>query len=83
MCENKLFIDTCRKGEFTTEDLEPNRSLSWCFGSLVAQTIKNLPIMWENQVQSLGWEDPLKKGMTTHSSILAWKVTWTVEPGGL
>ena len=49
----------------------------------MVQTVKNLPIMWENQVQSLGWEDPLKKGMTTHSNILAWRIPWTEEPGGL
>ena len=42
--------------------------------SLVAQTVKNLPAMWETWVQSLGWEDPLEEGMTTNSSILAWRV---------
>ena len=51
--------------------------------SLVAQTVKNLPAMWETWVRSLGWEDPLEKGMATHSSILAWKIPWTEEPGGL
>ena len=51
--------------------------------SLVAQMIKNLPDMQETQVQSLGGEDPLEKGMATHSSILAWKVPWMEEPGGL
>ena len=51
--------------------------------SLVAQTAKNLPAMWETQVQSLGWEDPLEKGMAIHSSILAWRIPWTEEPGGL
>ena len=45
--------------------------------------VKNLLAMWETQVQSLGWEDPLEKGMTTHSSILAWRITWTEEPGEL
>jgi len=39
--------------------------------------------MWEIQVQSLGWEDPLEEGLTTHSSILAWRIPWTEEPGGL
>ena len=48
----------------------------------MAQTVKNLPAIQETQVQSLGWEDPLEKGMATHSSILAWKVPWTEEPGG-
>ena len=45
--------------------------------------VKNLPAMQETQVQSLGQEDPLKKGMATHSSILAWRIPWTEEPGGL
>ena len=45
--------------------------------------VKNLSAMQETQVQSLGWEDPLEKGMTTHSSILAWRIPWTEEPGGL
>ena len=51
--------------------------------SLAAQKGKNLPAMWETQVQSLGQEDPLEKGMATHSSILAWRIPWTEEPGGL
>ena len=51
--------------------------------SLVAQRVKNLTAMWETQVRSLGWEDPLQKGMATHSSILAWRIPWTEEPGGL
>ena len=51
--------------------------------SLVAQMIKNLPAILETQVQSLGWEDPLEKGMATHSSILGWRIPWTEEPGRL
>ena len=51
--------------------------------SLVAQMVKRLPTMWETQVQSLGQEDLLEKGMATHSSILAWRIPWTEEPGGL
>ena len=51
--------------------------------SLVAQTVKRLPEMWETQVQSLGWEDPLEKEMATHSSTLAWKIPLTEEPGRL
>ena len=51
--------------------------------TLVAQTVKNLPAMQETQVRSLGWEDPLEKEMATHSSFLAWKISWTEEPGGL
>ena len=46
--------------------------------SLVAQLVKNPPAMWETWVRSLGWEDPLKKGLATHSSILAWRIPWTV-----
>ena len=49
----------------------------------VAQMVKNLPAMQETQVSSLGWEDPLEKGMAIHFTILAWKVPWTEEPGGL
>ena len=49
----------------------------------VAQMVKNLPAMQETQIQSRGQEDPLEKGMTTHSSILAWSMPWTEEPGGL
>ena len=51
--------------------------------SLVAQMVKNLPIMQETQVWFLGWEGPLEKGMAIHSSILAWRIPWTEEPGGL
>ena len=51
--------------------------------SLVAQTVKYLPAMQEIQVQFLGWEDLLEKGMATHSSILAWRISWTEEHGGL
>ena len=50
---------------------------------LVAQTVKNLPAMQETQVRSLGWEDPLEKGMATHSGILAWRIPWTEKPGSL
>ena len=48
---------------------------------MVALKVKNPPAMWESRVQSLGWEDPLEKEMATHSSILAWRVPWTEEPG--
>ena len=51
--------------------------------SLVAQTVKNSPAMQETQILSLGLEYPLEKEMATHSSVLAWKVPWTEEPGGL
>ena len=49
----------------------------------MAQTVKNIPAVQETQVQSLGWEDPLEKGMITHSSILTWRISWTEESGGL
>ena len=51
-------------------------------GRLVAQMVKNLPAVQEARVQSLGQEGPLEKGMATHSSILAWRLPWTEEPGG-
>ena len=53
------------------------------WASLVAQSVKNLPAVQETRVQSLGLEDPLEKEMATPSSILAWKISWTEEPGGL
>ena len=49
----------------------------------MAQKVKNPPAMQETRVRSLGWEDPLEKGMATHSSILAWRIPWTKEPGEL
>ena len=58
-----------------------SRSVPWT--SLVAQTVKHLPTMQETQVQSLGQEDLLEKEIATHSSILAWRIPWTEEPGGL
>ena len=51
--------------------------------SLVAQTVKNLPAMQVTWVRSLGWEDPLEKEVTTHSRVLAWRIPWTEDPGGL
>ena len=51
--------------------------------SLIAQLVKNLPAMQETWVQPLGWEDPLEKEMAMHSSILAWRIPRTEEPGGL
>ena len=53
------------------------------YGSQVAQMVKYWPAMWEAGVRSLHQEDPLEKGMATHSSILAWRIPWTEEPGGL
>ena len=57
--------------------------LQYSWASLVAQLVKNLPAMWEIWVQSLGWEDHLEKGKATHSSILAWRIPWTVYSMGL
>ena len=51
--------------------------------SLVAQMVKTPPAMQETWIQSLGWEDALEEGLTTHSSNLAWRIPWTEEPGGL
>ena len=59
-------------GRFHGEGIRYALQYSWA--SLVAQTVKNLPVMWGTWVQSLGWEDPLEKGMATQSSILAWRI---------
>ena len=56
--------------------------LQYSWASLVAQLVKNPPAMQETWVQSLGWEDALEKGKATHSSILAWRIPWTEQPGG-
>ena len=61
-------------GALTTGSLLSVTSTS----SLMAQLVKNLPAMWETWVRSLGWEDPLEMGKATHSSILAWRIPWTV-----
>ena len=52
--------------------------LQYSWASVVAQLVKNPPAMWETWVQSLGWEDPLEKGKASHSSIVAWRIPWTV-----
>ena len=51
------------------------------WASPVAQLVKNPPAMWETWVQSLGWKDPLEKGTATHSSVLAWRIPWTIVHG--
>ena len=61
--------------------LFPVSSLLWGFPD--GSVVKNLPAKQEMWVRSLGWEDPLEKKMATHSSILAWEIPWTEEPGGL
>ena len=57
------------------------KTVKWA--SLVDQLVKNLPAVWETWVPSLSWEDPLKEGMATHSSIVVWKIPWTEGPGRL
>ena len=56
---------------------------SMCGAYLVTQTVKNLPAVWESWIPFLGQEDPLEKGMAIHSSIIAWRIPWTEEPGRL
>ena len=68
-------------GRFTGEQIGYSLQYSWA--SLVAQLVKNPPEMQETWVQSLSWEDPMKKGMATHSTVLAWTIPWTEEPGRL
>ena len=72
------FVALQHVGSYSSRDLTPIP----CIGaSLVAQMAKNLPVIWETQVQSLGQEDPLETGMATHSSILAWRIPWMEEAG--
>ena len=69
-----------------SESLSSKENSSLMSGSgafLMAELAKNPPAMWETWVRCLGQEDPLEKGMVTHSSILAWRITWTEEPDGL
>ena len=68
-------------GRSTGEGIAYPIQYSWA--SLVAQMVKNVSVMWETWVQLLGWEDPLEKGIATHSSILAWRIPRTEESGGL
>ena len=89
-----VFMYVCMRGGFPSSpgsipSLESSpgegncNSLQYSWASLVAQMVKNLPAMRETWVWSLGWEDPLEVGMVTHSSILAWRISWTEEPGRL
>ena len=64
-------------GRFAGEEIGYPLQYTWAY--LVAQLVKNPPAMQETQVRSLGWEDPLEKGTATHSSILAWRIPWTVH----
>ena len=63
-------------GRFAGEGVGCPLHYSWA--SLVAQLVKNLPEMWETCVRSLGWQDPVEKGTSTHSSILAWRIPWPI-----
>ena len=65
------------------DPLEWKIPFQYSWASLMAQLVKNPPAVWETWVQSLGWEDPQEKGMATHSSILAWRIPWTVQSMGL
>ena len=58
-------------------------ALQYSWASLLAQMVKNLPAVRETWVPPLVWEDPLEEGIATHSNILAWRIPWTEEPGGL
>ena len=72
-------------GGLTAGERRDQISKSWqeccCWASLVAQMVKNLPVIQETWVWSLGWEDPLEKGKSTHSIILAWRIPWTIAHG--
>ena len=72
-----MFCLLCRPGPLES----PQLIIVWA--SLVAQMVKNPPAMQETWVRSLGREDPLEEGMATHSSILAWRIPWTEDSGGL
>ena len=76
---NRVLILKRKEGRYLMikKDYEVRRA------SLMAQMVENLPAMQETQVRSLGQEDPLKKGMATHPSILDWRIPWTEEPGRL
>ena len=81
--KKKKYRSCCQMGWGILWNLEQFLSTIYKHASLVAQTIKRLPAMWETWVRSLGQEDPLQKEMATHSSTLAWKIPWTEEPGRL
>ena len=79
-----LRLGLCRHsvlGSHSWVDLSLENGLANSGASLVAQTVKNPPAMQETQVQSLGWEDPLEKGMATHPNNFAWRIPWAEEPG--
>ena len=67
--------------EYLHEDILGEKKVSWA--PLVARMVKNPPAVWDIQVRSLVWEDPLEKTVAVHSSTLAWRIPWTEAPGGL
>ena len=81
---------TCKAGDPSSiprSETIPGRRdrypLEYSWASLVTQMVENPPAMWETWVRSLDWEDPLEEGLATHSSILAWRISWTEELGRL
>ena len=74
-------LDVPSKGLGCSVAVDSDYTQLWA--SLVAHVVKRLPTMWETRARSLGREDPLEKEMATHSSILAWKIPWTEDPGRL
>ena len=78
-----LLSDTGAHGVMVSPGLWKRREVEKNGASLVAQRLKRLPAVWETWVRSLSWEDPLEKEMASHSSMLAWRIPWMEEPGGL
>ena len=80
-------VSACSRTDIATEETEKcDFPSNWVFlkrASLVARMVKNLPAMRETWARSLGWGDPLEEGMAAHASVLAWRIPWTEEPGGL
>ena len=75
--------NTCKPMAVSFQCMTKSTTIKKNIYSLVAQMVKNLPVTQETQVRSLVRKDPLKEGMVTHFSILAWRIPWTEEPGGL
>ena len=80
-CVTRLHsYEVSRTGTVIEKTVSALVSRAWGLKEIAAQMVKNLPAMQETPVRSQGWEDPLEKEMATHSSILAWRITWTEEP---
>ena len=77
------FPDLCIPNQYNAIYMPLVQYLNFGRASLVSQLVKNPPAMWETLVRSLGWDNPLEKEIATYSSILAWKIPWMEEPGGL